>query len=98
MAGGMAACFRLYEICGVAVDMEAHVASVEPDDGIRLRGRVVHENFCLLDGVSGEQGLFGAYVVDREKNCGVNRTCNLEEGAGNTLHACDAVFIKGWCS
>ena len=106
MANGVAACFRLDEIRGVAVYVEAHVASVELDDGVRLRGRIVHENFRLLDGVSGGRGLFGAYVVERDKHCGVDRTCDveegagdtLEEGAGDTLHACDAAFIKGWCS
>ena len=53
VACGAAECFRLDEICGVAVDVEAHVASVEPDDGVRLRGCVVHEHFCLLDGFGG---------------------------------------------
>ena len=53
MARGAAACFRMDKICGVAVNMESHVASVDPDDGVRLCGHVVHKNFCLLDGVSG---------------------------------------------
>ena len=77
--------------------MEAHVASVEPDDGVRLLGRVVHDHFCLLDGVSGGRGLFGAYVVERDKHRGVDGACDVEEVAGDTLHACDAAFIKGWC-
>ena len=98
MAGGAAVCFRLDRICGVDVDVEAHVASVEADDSVRLHGRVVHEYFRLLDGVSGGQGLFGAYVIERDKHCGVDGRCNVEEGAGDTLHACDAAFIKGWCS
>ena len=72
MANGAAACFRLDEICCVAVDMESHVASVEPDDGVRLRGRIVHEKFSLLDGVSGGRDLFGAYVIERDKHRGVN--------------------------
>ena len=45
--------FRLDKIRGVAVDVEAHFSSVEPDDGVRLRGCVVHKHFCLLDGVGG---------------------------------------------
>ena len=77
--------------------MEAHVASVEPNDGVRLRGRVFHDHFCLLDGVSGGKFLFGAYAVESYKHCGVNGVCNVEKGAGNTFHACDAAFIKGWC-
>ena len=55
MAPGTAACFRLDEVRGVAVDVEAHADSVEPDDGVRLRGRVVHENvFFWMVSVVGE--------------------------------------------
>ena len=94
MAGGTAVCFRLDEIRGIAVDVEAHVASVETDDGVRLGGRVVHEHFRLFDGVGGGRGLFGAYVVERDKHRGVGDTCGVEEGASDTLYACDAAFIK----
>ena len=52
-AQGTAAYFRLDEVRGVAVNVKAHVASVEPDDGVWLRGCIVYEHFCLLDGVSG---------------------------------------------
>ena len=97
MARSAATCFGLDKIRGVAVNVEAHVASVEPDDGVRLRGHVVHEHFRLLDFFSGGQGLFGAYVVERDKNSGVDSKCNVKEGTGNTLNACDAMFIKGWC-
>ena len=51
MACGAAARFRLDKIRRIAVNVEAQVASVELDDGVRLRGCVVHENFCLLDSV-----------------------------------------------
>ena len=98
MDDGAAACFRLDEIRSGAVDVEAHVASLEPDDGVRLRGRVVHEHFRILDGVSGGRGLFGAYSVERDNHCGVEGTCDVEEGSGNTVHVYDAAFIKGWCS
>ena len=27
----------------------------------------------------------------------VNGACDVEECAGNTLHACDSAFIKFWC-
>ena len=97
VARGAAACFRLDEIRCVTVDVEAHVSSVEPDEGVRLRGRVFHEHFCLLDGVSGWQGLLGAYFVERDNHCGVDGTCDVEEGADDTLHACDATSIKFWC-
>ena len=49
MAHGAAVHFRLDEICGVAVDVEVHVASVEPYDGVWLRGCVFHEHFRLND-------------------------------------------------
>ena len=98
MARGTATCFRLDEIRGVAVDVETHVSSVEPDDSVRLRGRVVHDHFRLLDCVSGGRGVFSAYVVECENNRGVGGACNVEEGAGNNFHACDAAFIKGWRS
>ena len=84
------------EIRGVAVDVEAHVAGVETDDGVWLRVRVVHEHFRILDVVSGGRGLFGAYGVECNKHFEVNGTCNVEEGAGDNLHMCDATFIKGW--
>ena len=77
--------------------MEAHVASVEPDDVVRLLGRVVHDYFCLLDGVSGWQSLLGAYFVERDNHCGVNCARDLEEGSSDTMHACDTAFIKFWC-
>ena len=97
MARIAAVFFTLDEVRGIAVNVEAHVDSMEPDDGVRLRGHIVHEHFFLLDGVSGWQGFLGAYFVESDKHCGVNGTCNVEEGAGNTLHECDATFIKVWC-
>ena len=92
MAHGAAARFRLEKIRGVAVDVEAHGASVEPDDGVWLRGCVVCENFFLLDGVGGGQSLIGANLVERNENCGVNGARNVEEGSVDTFHACDAAF------
>ena len=53
MACGAAVCFRLDKIRIISVDVESHVASVEPDDGVRLRGCVVHEHLFLLDSVGG---------------------------------------------
>ena len=77
--------------------MEAHVASMEPDDRVLLHGRVVHENVCLLDGVSGWRILIGAYFVESDKHCGVDCKHDVEEGSGDTLHTCDASFIEFWC-
>ena len=96
MTCGTAVCFRLDEIRGVAVDVEAHVASVEPDDGFWLRGCIVHDHFCLLDGVGGWRSLLGAYIFERDKNCGVDGARDVEEGPVNNLHACDAAFVKFW--
>ena len=45
--------FGLNKIRCVAVKVEAHVASMEPDDGVQLRGYVVHQHICFLDGVGG---------------------------------------------
>ena len=46
--------FGMDKIRCVSINVEAHVASVEPDDCVRLCGCVVHEHLCLLDGFGGE--------------------------------------------
>ena len=92
MSRGAAACFSMDKICGVTVNMEAHVASVEPDDGVWLRGCVVHEHFFLLDNVGGGRSLLDAYFVEHDKHGGVNGARDVEEGAGDTLHICDATL------
>ena len=74
MASGAAVCFSLDKIRSVAVDVESHVTFVEPYDSVRLRGRVVHEYFRLLDCVSGGRGLSVAYAVERDKHRGVDVT------------------------
>ena len=84
MARNAAVRFRLDKIPGVAVNVESHVASLEPDDGVRFHGRVVHEHFCLPDGVSDGRGLFGAYVVERDKHRGVYGAYYVEEGVCDT--------------
>ena len=94
MARGAAARFGLDEICGVAVDVEAYVASVEPDNGVQLRGCVVHEHMCILDGVGGGQSLIGADFIECGEHCGVNSARDVEKSAVNALHARDVVFIK----
>ena len=40
--------------------------------------------------------MFSACVVEREKHRGVDGASGVEEGDGDTVHTCDAVFIKGW--
>ena len=48
MAHGAAASFRLDKIRGIAVDVEANVASVELDDVFQLHGRVVYDDMIFL--------------------------------------------------
>ena len=74
MPRGTAARFGLDEICSITVDMEAHVASVEPDDGVQLRGYGVHEHLCLLGGIGVGQSLLGADFIECDKHCGVKST------------------------
>ena len=45
--------FELKNIRCVNVDVEEHVASLEPVDGIWLRGCTVHQHLSFLDGVDG---------------------------------------------
>ena len=89
-----AARFSLDNIRGVAINVEAHVASVEPDDGVCLCGCVIHEHFCLIDGVGGGRSLLGADLIECDEYCGVDGTRDVEESANNALHARDATFIK----
>ena len=53
MAHSAAARFGLDEICNVVVNVDAHVAGVQPDDSARLRGCVFHEHSRIFDGVGG---------------------------------------------
>ena len=98
MARGAPARFGLDEICGVTLNEEAHVASMETYDVVWSRGCVVHEHLCLLDGVSGGRSLLGANLIECDKHCGVDGARGIEESASDDLHACDAAFIKFWCS
>ena len=97
MTCSVAARFRLDEISGVAVDMKAHVARVEPYDGVRLCGCVFHDHLCLLDGFGGGRSLLGADFIEYDEHCGVDGARYLEENSGNALHARDSVLIKFWC-
>ena len=81
----------------VNVDVEAHVASVEPDDGVQLHGCIVHHHLCFIGGLGGGQSLLGADFVKRGKHGGVNGARDVDKGAGNALHARDATFLKFRC-
>ena len=89
--------FGLNKTRCVTVDVEAHVVSVEPDDGVRLRGCRVHQNLHFLDGVGGGRSLIGAYFVEHNKHDGVHGKIDVEKSARDALHACDSAFIKDWC-
>ena len=97
MTRGAAARFRLDEIRNVTVNVEAHVASVEPDDSIRFCGCVVHEYLCILGGVGGGRSLLGANFIECDEHCGVDGARDVEESDGDALHARDAAFIDFWC-
>ena len=97
MARGRAVHFGMDEVRSVAVDVEAHVASVEPEDGVRLHGCIVHEHLCLLDGSGGGQRFLGADFIECDKHCGVDGARDLEKSSGSALHLRDAAFVKFRC-
>ena len=41
--------------------------------------------------------MFGANFIECDKHCGVDDAIDVEESAGDALHAHDAAFIKFWC-
>ena len=90
--------FGLNWICCITVDVESHIASVEPDDGVWLRFCVVHQHPRFLDGVGGGKSLLGAYFVECGYHGGFDGAIVLEKGYGNSFHARDAAFIKFRCS
>ena len=77
--------------------MEAHVASVEPDDGVRLRGCVVHQHLRFLGGVGGGKSFLGADYVERDKHGGFDSARDVDKCSGDALHARDAAFLKFRC-
>ena len=97
MAPSATARFGMYNIRCVAVNVEAHVASVEPDDGVQLCGCVVHQHICLLDGVCDGRRFLGANFVECDEHGGVDGARYVEEGAGDALHEHDVTFIKFRC-
>ena len=77
----------------VAVNVEIHVTSVEPDDGVRLRGCVVHQHLRFLDGVGDGQSLLCADLVECNEHGGFDGARYLQKGAGDAFHARDAAFV-----
>ena len=72
MDSDAAARFGLHEVSGVGRDLEDHVAGVEANDGVGVCVEVVHEPVCLFHGVCGSFGLIGSYLVDGDKDTGVD--------------------------
>ena len=97
MARGASARFGLDKICGVTVDTEARVASVELDDGVWLHDCVVHKYLCVLDGVGGGRSFLSADFIECDDHCVVDSVRDVEKSAGNDLHAHDAAFVKFRC-
>ena len=56
--------FGLDKIRCITVYVEAHVASVEPYDGVWLCGFLVHQHLHFLDGVGGGQSLLSVDFVE----------------------------------
>ena len=97
MSRSATAHFGMNEIRCITVDVEAHIASVEPDDGVRLGGCVVHNHLRFLDVVGGGLSLIGANFVECDEHGGVEGAIDVEKVADDALHARDAAFIKFRC-
>ena len=67
---------------------------MEPNDGVRLRGCVVHQYIRFIDGVGGGRSLLGANFVEPDEHGGVDGERDVEKSSGNALHAHDAAFLK----
>ena len=93
----MTECFGLNKIRFVTVNVETHIASIKMDYDVWLGGSLAHQHLCLFDGVSGRQIFLRADFVDRNKHGGIDGVRDVDEGAGDALHARDAVFFKIWC-
>ena len=79
MARGASARFGLDKICGVTVDTEARVASVELDDGVWLHDCVVHKYLCVLDGVGGGRSFLSANFIECDNHCVVDSVIDVEK-------------------
>ena len=72
MDGDADASLGLHKVSGVVLYLEYHVAGVEENDGVGICVEVVHESVCLFHGVCGSFGLLGSYLVEGDKDSGVN--------------------------
>lgn len=94
VSGGPTACFGLHKIGGVAVNVEAHIAGVVADGGLRIGVCIIHEHFGLAKGSVGGSSLLGGNFIEGNKHSGVNGTGVIQEGAGDGLHTGGTFFVK----
>ena len=71
---------------------------MEPNDGVRLRGCVVHQHLSFIDFVGGGRSLFGANFFERDEHGGIEGARDLEKFAEDSLHTRDAAFLEFRCS
>ena len=72
MDGNAATGFVLHKVSGVRRYLEYHIVGVEANAGVGICVEVVHEPVCLFHGVCGSFGLLGSYLVEGNKDSGVN--------------------------
>ena len=92
MDGDAAASFGLHKVGGVGRDIEDHVAGVEVNDGVGICVEVFHEPFCLFHGVCGSFGLLGYYLVEGDKDAGIDLAIE-DEGAIDGLDVGDTFWV-----
>ena len=71
MDGDAAARFGLHEVSGVRRYLEYHVVGVEANSGVGIYVELVHEPVFLFHGVCGSFGLIRSYLVEGDKDAGV---------------------------
>ena len=57
-----------YQVCGIGINVESHVAGMVPDDGRWVGGGVIHEHFAGKHGFLGGRSLGAANCVDGWKH------------------------------
>ena len=92
MDGNAAARFGLHEVSGAERDLEDHVAGVEVKDGVGVCVEVVHDPVGLFHGVCGSFGLLGSYLVEGDKDAGVELAVE-DEGAIYGLYVGDTFWF-----
>ena len=65
---------------------------MEENDGVGLCVEVVHEPVCLFHGVCGSFGLLGSYLVEGNKDSGVNLAVE-DEGTIGGLDVGDTFWV-----